>query len=174
MNTLMRGLVVGAVQVLLVASVGAKFLYDRANYARVWVETAPYDPDLPIRGRYVRIAVLVDVEPSASPHAGPPFSGLDDTFLSRLKVEGARLIAVEDTNGRHWISSRPCGETQCWQLADALAYFIPEHVEDPSRRPAGETLWVEVTVPPKGAPRPIQLGVKTKDSAVTPLQLGHE
>ena len=67
-------------------------------------------------------------------------------------------------------SSRRCGEALCWQLAEPLAYFIPEHVEDPSRRPAGETLWVEVTVPPQGAPRPIRLGVK-KDGELTPLPL---
>jgi hypothetical protein len=52
-------------------------------------------------------------------------------------------------------------------LQEPLAYFIPEDVEDPSRR---RSLWVEVTVPPKGAPRPIQLGMK-KDGVVTPLEL---
>ena len=45
---------------------------------------------------------------------------------------------------------------------------IPEHVPDPSRRPAGEELWVEVTIPRAGAPRPIRLGVK-KDRVLTPL-----
>jgi hypothetical protein len=55
-------------------------------------------------------------------------------------------------------------------LSEPLAYFIPERIEDPSRRPVGEELWVEVTVPPKGAPRPIQLGVE-KDGRVTPLNL---
>jgi hypothetical protein len=54
------------------------------------------------------------------------------------------------------------------ELAEPLAYFIPEHVPDPSRRPAGEELWVEVTVPRAGAPRPIRLGVK-KDGVLTPL-----
>lgn len=41
-----------------------------------------------------------------------------------------------------------------------LAYFIPEHVPDPSRRPPGEELWVEVTLPRKGPPRPIRLAVR--------------
>ncbi len=164
MNALTKGLIVGAAQVLLAASVGAKFFVDRANYPRVWAETAPYDPDLPIRGRYVRIAVLVDAvrDPKSTQDMGPAM------FRGRLEVRGDRLVAVEDDSGRHWVTNRSCGEAECWQLAEALAYFIPEHAEDPSRRPAGETLWVEVTVPPKGAPRPIRLGVK-KNGELTPL-----
>ena len=54
------------------------------------------------------------------------------------------------------------------RLNQPIAYFIPEHVADPSRRPAGEELWVEVTIPRKGAPRPIRLGVR-KDGRLTPL-----
>lgn len=172
MSTLMKGLVAAAVQVLLLASVGLKFLYDRANYPRVWVETAPYDPDLPIRGRYVRIAVLVDAKrsDSSAPTAPTAPPGGPAMFLGRLELQGERLAAIEDDDSRHWVSSRRCGEAQCWQLNEPLAYFIPEHVADPSRRPAGETLWVEVTVPPRGAPRPIRLGVR-KNGALTPLDL---
>ena len=55
-------------------------------------------------------------------------------------------------------------------LNQPLAYFIPEHVADPSRRPSGEELWVEVTIPRAGAPRPIRLGVK-KDGVLTPLEV---
>ena len=168
MSALMKGLVVAAIQVLLVASVGAKYLYDRGHYPRVWVETVPYDPDLPIRGRYVRIAVLVDAERMATPGA-PAGSGAPSTFMGRLEAKGERLVAVEDNGGKHWVSSRTCNGRPCWQLGEPLAYFIPERVQDPSRRPVGETLWVEVTVPPRGAPRPIQLGVK-KDGHLTPLE----
>lgn len=156
MNALTKGLIVGAAQVVLAASVGTKFLMDRGNYPRVWAETVPYDPDLPIRGRYVRIAVLVEAvrEPNAKQVTEWTM------FMGRLEVRGDRLIAIQDDTGRQVVSSRRCGEAECWQLAEALAYFIPEHAKDPSRRPAGETLWVEVTVPPKGPPRPIRLGVK--------------
>jgi hypothetical protein len=53
--------------------------------------------------------------------------------------------------------------------SEQLAFFIPEHVPDPSIRSAGEELWAEVTLPRKGAPRPIRLAVK-KDGVLTPLQ----
>ncbi len=119
-----KGLVIGAVQILLVMSLGAKLLIDRARYPRVWVEVAPFDPSLPIRGRYVRLKII-----------GTP------------KVGGATIPTDQP-----------------------LAYFIPDGVPDPSRRPSGEELWAEVTVPKKGPPRPIQLGVK-KNGALTPLAL---
>ncbi len=158
MIALGKGLVVGAAQLLLVSSVGAKFLADRANYPRLWVETAPYDPYLPIRGRYVNIALLVDSdreESSAGSKEGPAM------YRARLESQDGRLVAAEDPEGKHWVTNRGCGERKCWQLSQPLAYFIPEHAVDPSRRPAGETLWAEVTLPPTGAPRPLRLGVKT-------------
>jgi hypothetical protein len=165
----MKGLVVAAIQVLLVAAVGAKYLYDRGHYPRVWVETLPYDPDLPIRGRYVRIAVLVDAERTAT-RGAPADSGTPAMFMGRLEVKDQRLVAIEDNDGRHWVSARSCNGKPCWQLAEPLAYFISERVQDPSRRPVGESLWVEVTVPPRGAPRPVQLGVK-KNGRLAPLEL---
>ena len=52
-------------------------------------------------------------------------------------------------------------------LDTPVAYFIPEHAVDPSSRPG---LMAEVTVPRKGPPRPIRLGVKEGEK-VTPLDL---
>jgi hypothetical protein len=163
MNTLGKGLIVGAAQLLLVSSVGAKFLLDRTNYPRLWVETAPYDPYLPIRGRYVNIALRVDAELQESSVDADKAPSM---FHARLESRDDRLVAVEDPEGRHWIAERDCDERKCWQLAQPLAYFIPEHAVDPSRRPAGETLWAEVTLPPTGAPRPLRLGVKSGDTLV--------
>ena len=108
-----NGFVVALLHVALVASLGAKLLYDRATRPREWVHVLPVDPDSPLRGRYVR-----------------------------LRIEG-----------RH----------------DQLAFFIPEHVPDPSRRQPGEELWAELTLPRAGPPRPIRLGVK-KNGVLTPLQ----
>jgi len=51
-----------------------------------------------------------------------------------------------------------------------VVFFIPPNVPDPSRRNTGEELWVEVSIPKRGSPRPIQLGVK-KDGVLTPLDL---
>ncbi len=167
MTPLAKGLLVGAIQALLVAGIGGKFLYDRSSYPRLWVETAPYDPYMPIRGRYVNIVLRVDAD-RAAPDAGADRA--PNMFRARLETRGDRLVAVQDdVNGRHWVRSARCGERDCWQLAEPLAYFIPEHAVDPSRTQPGETLWAEVTLPPTGAPRPIRLGLK-RGEAIEPIR----
>ena len=53
------GLIVAALHVAIVASLGAKLVADRMTRPRVWARVAPIDPDLPIRGRYVRLQLEV-------------------------------------------------------------------------------------------------------------------
>jgi hypothetical protein len=162
-----KGLLVAALHVLIIGSIGAKFLYDRSHYPSLWVETAPYDPDMPIRGRYVSIGLLVDVDRSAG-NDGSARNAYG--FPVRLEVRGDRLVAVQDNaRGRQWVTSCRRDKTDCWQLVKRVAYFIPEHATDPSRRPQGEALWAEVTVPPNGPPRPIRLGLKKNGGAIEPI-----
>ncbi len=151
MTALTRGIVIGAVQVAMVLSLAGKMLIDRATMPRVWVLTAPYDPSLPIRGRYVSLRLLIDAP------------GFDSNQYShaRLEVRNGKLTAVVAQDGELIQNGR---------LFAPVDYFIPEHADDPSQRPAGEELWVEVTVPPKGPPRPIRLGTK-KSGVLTPLDL---
>jgi len=157
MTGLAKGIALGVVQVAMVFSLGGKLLIDRATMPRVWVKTAPYDPSLPIRGRYVSLMLLVDAR------GFEPLPAFPNGAMShgRLRVEDGKLVAVRSPEGE-WVRGD--------RLSAPVAYFIPEHVEDPSRRPPGEELWVEVTVPPKGPPRPIRLGVK-KNGVLTPLDL---
>jgi len=77
-------------------------------------------------------------------------------------------IGVDDTGLSAHLSTRDGREVAV--LEQPLAYFIPEHGPDPSIRPPGEELWVEVTLPKHGAPRPIRLGIK-KAGALTVLDL---
>ena len=159
---MLKGLLVAALHVVIVASLGGKLLIDRATRPRVWARAAPVDPTLPIRGRYVRLAI------EAVP-AGDLSGGESHTVA--LSVRDGRLVAVPaagSTNVTAQLGERT-GEPVA--VLDApLAYFIPEHAADPSRRPPGEELWVEVTIPRAGAPRPIRLGVK-KDGLLTPLDV---
>jgi hypothetical protein len=53
-------------------------------------------------------------------------------------------------------------------LDSGVDFYIPEHAASPLPMKAGQELWIEVTVPPKGAPRPIQLAVK-QDGVWKPL-----
>jgi hypothetical protein len=48
------------IQCLIVSSIAAKYIFDRATRPRVWVQVALYDPNLPMRGRYLALLPVVD------------------------------------------------------------------------------------------------------------------
>jgi hypothetical protein len=156
MKALSKGLLVAAVQVLLIGSVGVKFLIDRAHYPRVWIETQAVDPDLPVRGRYVQVLAIVDTEGRAAPNA------MGGAQRVRLAVRNDALVAIWDEDGHQRIRQTNCGAARCWVLTHPLAYFIPEHRADPTRHKADEELWVEASIPPTGPPRPIRLGRRSE------------
>ena len=62
MNQMQKGLLFAVIQVLLVSSLGAKLLWDREVFPRGWAATRGYDPNLPIRGRYINIPLLVKAD----------------------------------------------------------------------------------------------------------------
>jgi len=163
---------------LIVCSLGAKLLYDRGHRPRVWIKVAPVDPNLPIRGRYLALNLEVPAE-GFSVHTQPsPWQKDKDgkpvmeeiTTPNRcdLVLRGQQMIAVANENGEYWINNRRSGDLLLAVIPSQTVFFIPEHLPDPSRRPAGEELWIEATVPRKGPPRPLRLGVK-KDDVLTPL-----
>src|SRR5262245_15237531 len=173
MTLLVKGLVIAAVHVGLVASLGAKLLYDRATLPRVWALTTPYDPNLPIRGRYVSLQLVV--KPRGLRETKP--GSVSQSQPINLRVEGDRLLAEAtarpedyDPSDLHLRFIDRRGEKLA-VLAEPVAFFIPEHIPDPSRHQQGEELWAEVTIPKKGLPRPIRLGVKKGDGPIIPLGL---
>ena len=179
-TTMRKGLLVALVHVTIVSSLGAKLLVDRARYPRAWARTAPVDPDLPIRGRYVSLRL----EATIGPDLVLPDEAVRDTPEGRVRERAeprvARLTAVDGALVAQPAESTDTGAVlvraaisdgqRVAEVLTPVAYFIPEDVADPSVRRAGERLWVEVTVPRRGAPRPIRLGVQ-KDGVVAPLVL---
>lgn len=173
MTSLVKGIFVAVVQVALVASVGAKFWYDRATLPRVWVRAAPYDPNLPIRGRYVRLQLVVH---PVGLESGPALDESSPRAVD-LYVEDGRLTAEVKPPDRAYDASSPrirviraAGE-RLTVLDTRVPFFIPEDVPDPSQRAADEELWVETTMPRQGPPRPIRLGVRKQDGPIRPLEL---
>jgi hypothetical protein len=165
MSVTRRGLLLGAAHLLIVFVLGAILLIDRARLPHVWVQTAPVDPSLPIRGRYVSLRQLVDA-PMASRNQR------DSYVPARLYVDGGRLAAAPDEHGRHFLTrARTGSRVGSWMLQEPVAYFIPEHAQDPSRLDTGEELWVDCTIPKNGPPRPIRLGIKRGDAEIVPIDL---
>jgi hypothetical protein len=174
MKPYLKGVLLAALHLVIVGSLGAKLLYDRATQPRVWVRTVPYDPDLPIRGRYVSLRLQVHAEGLQPPRKKDLSSSRNSVLL---QVREQKLIAIPDPVDRDWSMA---GANVSWMeekgiakafLSQPVLFFIPEHAKDPSRRPPGEELWAEVTLPKKGPPRPIRLGVKSADGDFSVLDL---
>jgi hypothetical protein len=159
------GLVLAAVHAALVGSLGLELLADRARLPRGWVESQPFDPSTPLRGRYVRLGLVI---PLTDPDTT---RGQDAEAGVRLELRGDRVVgSIDDSVLTPRVQLRQDQGRWSARLAQPVAFFIPEHVPDPSVRPTGEELWAEVTIPRKGPPRPIRLGVM-KDGRLTPLEV---
>jgi hypothetical protein len=125
----------------------------------------PFDPSTPLRGRYVRLTVevpLASLDTSRGTYAEPTV---------RLRAVDDRVVGTLDSgSGAPRVQLRRDEAGWSSRLAEPVAFFIPEHVPDPSVRPAGEELWVELTLPESSWPRPIRLGVMRAGN-LTPLEL---
>jgi hypothetical protein len=176
----------------LVSSIAAKYLYQRWRCPRVWTRTVAYDPELPMRGRYLSVQLVVDGCESTLPSAkeaamprnleGVPVGSRFSinapgvvSFPATLKVEGKKLVAIripeDDSQSRgQTVSAQPGSSCENLRLDVPVDFYIAEHAASPVPVKPGQELWIEVTVPPKGPPRPIQLALKD-NGAWKPLGL---
>jgi hypothetical protein len=173
MTAFQKGMVLATVQLALVASLGAKYALDRARLPRVWAQTVAYDPDLPIRGRYVSLRVRVAAdnvygESELQPNAR---SGGDSRDIALSAIQG-HLVAnpAQHPTGLQIFRWRTRAGEDIAALSQPVAFFLPEHAKDPARLQPAEELWIEVTVPKSGPPRPIRLAVKHGET-FTPLEI---
>ncbi len=162
-----RGFVLTLLQVAILCSLGGKLLYDRATRPRVWVKAAYFDPDLPIRGRYLSLQCTVKLEKIASEDKDREYS----STLARLETRDNTLIAVADPDGSVdiWIRKLPSGERTA-VISEPTLVFLPEHAQLPELRDHAKDIWIEVTIPHKGRPRPIRLGVKQNET-IQPVEV---
>jgi hypothetical protein len=158
------GVALALAHLAIVASVALRYSVDRARLPLGWARTVPYDPSLPIRGRYVRLRLQLPLAEA------PPDARSGESRPVRLRASGDRIEAVVDSSSSLLASIDRAEGAPVARLAQPVAFFIPEHVPDPSVRPAGEELWAEVTIPPTGPPRPVRLGVR-RAGRLEPLDL---
>jgi hypothetical protein len=168
------------IQLAIVSSVAAKYLYQRWTCPHVWARTAAIGQDLPMRGRYLGLRLTVDGCQSTLPSAkaarfprdingsairGPYMLRALAIFHADLKVENNRLLAIalqDDQNGTlgQEVSVWPGAACDAMRLDAPVDFYLAEHAESPLPLKPGQELWIEVTVPPKGPPRPTQLALK--------------
>ena len=174
------------VQVLIVSTVALKYLYQRVTCPRVWTRASAYDPSLIMRGRYLSLQLTVDGCSSTLPSAknaqfprsvnGVPSSpsfhvNTPDTlwFQARLGVKDNKLIAIripesQSSISTQTVSASPGAVCDQMRLTEPVDFYIAEHAKDPTWLKHGQELWIEVTVPRKGPPRPLQLALKDNGS----------
>jgi hypothetical protein len=172
MNQLQKGLIFALIQVAFVSSLGAKLLWDRSRLPRGWSAIQGYDPDLPIRGRYMSFTLLVNAdrifsEAAQSQQHPPAATGPWNVYLT---VENGQIVA---NPADHFTGLTVAGPTaRQGQILAALmppvVYFLPEHATDPLRGHRPGTLVLEATIPRTAPPRPIRLGVQV-DGHIVPL-----
>lgn len=170
------------VQLALVGSIAVKYLYQRWSCPRAWTRTVAIDPELPMRGRYLSLQLTVDgcqsTLPTAKQAAFPrdfdgsarqgPYSIAAPqpvSFPAKLAVTNGKLAAIRipTTDGPpdgQTVWAFPGASCDAMRLANSVNFYIAEHAASPVPLKPGAELWIEVTVPPKGPPRPIQLALK--------------
>jgi hypothetical protein len=168
------------IQLAIVSTIAAKYLYQRWTCPRVWARTVAIDPELPMRGRYLSLQLTVDGCQSTLPSAkaatfprdingaavrGPFGLRASATFRADLKIQNNRLLAIriqDDRNGTlgQEVSVWPGATCDAMRLDTPVDFYLAEHAQIPLPLKPGKELWIEVTVPPKGPPRPIQLALK--------------
>ena len=140
-----RSLAVAIVQCALVLSLAGKYAWDREHLPRAWVKTRSSDRDLVFRGRYLSLPLELNL-PNASRYP-----------TVRLAIHSGELVSMPAPPGEGW-------------TVEPLPFFIPEHAPKLTSRQTGEELWVEVSVPVHGAPRPLRLAIR-KGGEFQPLDL---
>ena len=175
------------VQLALVSSIAAKYLYQRRSCPRVWTRAAAFDPELVMRGRYLSLQLTADGCGSTLPsHAmaqfprnvdgtvssSPRFAirgGKQVMFQAKLVVKENRLVAlqlpdVESERGGEIVSALPGTACDQMRVLQPVNFYIAEHAQSPLPLKPGDELWIELTIPPKGPPRPLQLALKQQDA----------
>jgi hypothetical protein len=195
MKPLTKALAVAGIQVLLVCSLGAKLLYDRQTRPQAWFKAERYDPNLPIRGRYLSLQFQVS-DPRTQAEVEAKFHNeiqMQETQQARfnlpdhydfgrecgsIALQGSTPVAQFDGGGNGWncdnlrFVHRKTDAGIDMRLDEQVLFFIPDTAPDVTHLKSGEELWVLATIPRQGPPRPIALGIKhAGDSTITPVAM---
>lgn len=152
------GLLIAVVQGALVLSLAAKQALDRQQLPRAWVKARPECVSDPIRGRYLR----VPVSPAADPGLAPRDVVVNGRTIRRdapvtIEARDGRLLAHAAPASRLRLVTPPQAKESGPVLWPPVEYFIPDSADAAPFLVASD-LWIEVSVPHSGPPRPVALG----------------
>ena len=177
-----RALLLLVIQIALVSTIAAKYLYQRNTCPRVWTRAVAFDPEMILRGRYLSAQIYVDTCGLTMPeHSLNPFPNLKETpnafssvyfnqngtftqrLASHITAHNGHLIADSlvpaNTPAGQYIQMRGSFNCAAAFLEEPVDFYLPSNAQSPFPLPQGAELWIEVTVPPKGPPRPLNLAI---------------
>jgi hypothetical protein len=173
-----KSLILLAIQLAIVSSIAAKYYYQRSTCPRVWTRTVAYDPDLILRGRYLSARLTIDACGINLPIAHNLRAFVADrlTYFDSegngavsaqlpvsVGVRNGKLVANHSANPQHSQALTLQLGASCTDatLQQPVNFYLAEHAKSPFPLAPGQALWVEVTVPPAGPPRPINLAISS-------------
>jgi hypothetical protein len=176
------------IQFFIVSTIAAKYLYQRWTCPHAWTRAVAYDPSLVMRGRYISAQIYVDAcgvslpdrarFASVRPHDVVLYEkhGVGIPYLNaRIADKNGRLAVLslvddESSDSRNQRISIRNGST-CSDafLQQPIDFYLSETAKSPFPLAKGQQMWVDVTVPPKGPPRPLGLALKDADGSWHPL-----
>jgi hypothetical protein len=167
-----KGIAVLAVQLVLVLSIAAKYAWERHSCPRVWTRTAQFDPDRPLRGRYLALTLTADACGLPLDKASSQREWMNGRETSDIRSrqwsvfphakDGALSAVLADDSHpeeKEILTLRGGMPCRYAALNAPTEFFLSESAKTPFPLAHGEELWAEVTVPPSGPPRPIQLAI---------------
>lgn len=126
MKGLRKGALIAVIHVLIVCSLGVKLLYDRHTRPRVWAQTVPYDPDLPIRGRYLSLQLIVGHQGFKAPERRDELGRWrGGSQRARLEVHEGKLLAVKDDEGEFTVWFTPAAGVTPREIPSRECYKEP-------------------------------------------------
>jgi hypothetical protein len=140
---------------------------------RGWALAQVYDPELPIRGRYIAEQLQLPAEGFAYQKPQDRYQG--EWNMNRqwayLEVRDGQVIAKSLGSGAGvWIFTHQNRDGTIVALTEEpVLLFVSDNANIPALK-AGQEMWVEVTLPATGPPRPIRIAVKA-DGKLTPLKV---
>src|SRR3989442_7051435 len=107
-------------------SLGAKLLIDRARLPRAWVHVVPFDPELPLRGRYVRLALEVPTLQMTGETTSPHVSPGRRFGQARLLLQDGQLVAAPAEPGTGLpVELTRSGDVSTARLPQPVLFVMP-------------------------------------------------
>jgi hypothetical protein len=165
-SRLTKGVTLALIQLLLVASLGAKLLYDRTTQPRGWAKVQTYDPDLPIRGRYLWEQLSMPAEGFTfheMTNQEPTFRWDYTQQWAYYTIRDGQLIASSTgapSQSGGWVNVQKNADGSLLARSESAVFFFIPDTANISPLQRGDEMWMEVTLPKKGPPRPIRMALK--------------